>query len=151
MSAEYRTGPHTVYDIQYHFVWTTKYRYKVLTGEVAVRARDLIRQCCEARNVTILTGHVARDHVHLHCSSAPELAPARIAQFAKGRSSRLLQREFPHLHKRYWGRHLWARGYFCATVGRVTEDMIKAYIEQQEAARPEDVFRVEGEERLQPK
>ncbi len=144
--SEYRAGPHTVYDIQYHFVWGTKYRYKVLAGEVAVRARDLIRQCCEARSITILRGHVSRDHVHLDVSSPPELAPAKIAQYVKGRSSRLLQQEFPHLHKRYWGRHLWARGYFCASVGTVTEKMIQAYIEQQEQARPADVFRVEGEE-----
>ena len=144
--SEYRTGPHTVYDIQYHFVWVTKYRYKILEGEVAVRARDLIRQSCEVRNITILTGHVSKDHVHVHGSCPPEFAPAKIAQYLKGRSSRILRQEFPHLRKRYWGRHLWARGYFCASVGKLTEKMIQAYIEQQEQARPADVFRVEGEE-----
>ena len=143
MSEEYRKGPHTVYDIQYHFVWATKYRYKVLRGEVATRTRDLLRQSCEARNITILAGQVSKDHVHMHVSAPPKLGPSKIAQFLKGRSSRLLQQEFPHLHKRYWGRHFWARGYFCSTVGKVTEKMIKAYIEQQEKARPKDVFQVE--------
>ena len=99
--SEYRTGPHTVYDIQYHFVWVTKYRYKILAGEVAVRARDLIRQSCEPRNVTILTGNVSKDHVHVQVSCPPELAPANIAQYLKGRSSRILQQEFPHLRKLY--------------------------------------------------
>ena len=145
MGNEYRKGPHTVYDIQYHFVWVTKYRYQVLKGEVALRARDLIRQTCEARDITILAGHVSRDHIHLHISCPPELSPSKIAQYVKGRSSRLLQQEFRHLHKRYWGKHLWARGYFCASVGKVTEKMIAAYIEQQERARPKDVFRVEDE------
>lgn len=145
MSEEYRKGSHTVYDLQYHFVWVTKYRYCVLTGEVALRARDLIRQTCEARDITILSGHVGKDHVHLHVSCPPELAPCKVAQYVKGRSSRLIQREFPHLHKRYWGKHLWARGYFCASVGKVTEKMIQAYIEHQEKSLAEDVFRVEDE------
>jgi len=146
MGEEYRKGPHTVYDIQYHLVWVTKYRYHVLTGEVAVRARELIRQTCESRNITILGGHISKDHIHLHVSSPPELAPSKIAQYLKGRSSRLIQQEFPHLRKRYWGKHLWARGYFCASVGRVTEKMIAAYIEQQEKALPKDVFTISDEQ-----
>ena len=145
MSEEYRKGPHTVYDIQYHFVWVTKYRYHILTGDIAQRGKELICQTCEARNITILGGHVSKDHVHLHVSSTPELAPSKIAQYVKGRSSRLLQQEFPHLNKRYWGKHLWARGYFCATVGKMTEKMIAAYIEQQERAPSKDVFTVSEE------
>ncbi len=142
---EYRRGPHSIYDIQYHFVWVTKYRFEVLKGPVGVRARDLIRQTCEARNITVLSGHVSKDHVHIHVSCPPELAPSKIAQYLKGRSSRLLQKEFLHLRKRYWGKHLWARGYFCSTIGKVTEKMIRAYIEQQEKSLPKDVFSVEGE------
>jgi len=93
----------------------------------------------------ILGGHVSKDHIHLHVSSPPELAPSKIVQYVKGRSSRLVQQEFPHLRKRYWGKHLWARGYFCASVGQVTEKMIAAYIEQQEKAPPKDVFKVSDE------
>ena len=64
-------------------------------------------------------------------SCPPELAPAKVVQYLKGRSSRKLQDEFPELRKRYWGQHLWARGYFCASVGAVDEDTIKKYIENQ--------------------
>ena len=145
MSKEYRKGPHTIYDIQYHFVWVTKYRYHILKGDVALRVRNLIRQICEARNITILNGHVSHGHVHLHVSCPPEISPSKIAQYVKGRSSRLIQQEFPHLRKRYWGRHLWARGYFCATVGNVTEKMIAAYIASQEKASPKEAFTVSGE------
>jgi putative transposase len=63
-------------------------------------------------------------------------------QYIKGRSSRMLQDEFPHLKKRYWGQHLWARGYFCATAGTVTEEMIRQYIENQPTDGPEDAFQV---------
>ena len=145
MNDSYGKGPHTVHDIQYHFVWVTKYRYSILTRDIALRMRDLIRQICEARNITILTGHVSKDHVHLHVSSPPGLAPSKIAQYIKGRSSRLIQQEFPHLRKRYWGRHLWARGYFCVTIGKVTEKMIAAYIEQQERPPSDDDFGVSDE------
>ena len=139
---DYRRGSHTVYNIEYHLVWITKYRYHVLTGEVAVRARELIRQSCTSREITIVKGSMSRDHVHLLIFCPPTMSPADIAQYIKGRSSKMLQEEFPHLRKRYWGQHLWARGYFCATVGAVTEEMIKEYVENQEHEGPEDAFKI---------
>jgi putative transposase len=78
----------------------------------------------------IVTGHIDTDHVHLLLSSPPSLAPAKIAQYLKGRSSPILQDEYPQLKKRYWGQHLWGRGYFCATTGVITEETIKEYIEK---------------------
>ena len=100
---EYRRSAHAVWDIKYHVVWITKYRYKVLRGEVAERARDLLRQICMAREVTIIRGAVSPDHVHMLVVAPPQLSPAKLVQFLKGRSSRMLQREFPHLRKRFWG------------------------------------------------
>jgi putative transposase len=129
---EYREGAHTVYDLKYHLVWVTKYRYKVLQGEVALRAREIIRQVCMAREVKILKGHVSRDHVHVLVSCPPKLSVSAMAQYLKGKSSFVLLREFPELKRRYWGQHLWARGYFCASSGTVTDEMIKAYIAQQD-------------------
>jgi putative transposase len=64
-------GSHTVYDIEYHVVWTTKYRYKVLRGKIAVRLRELIRQGCEARNIKIVRGSIGKEHVHLLISCPP--------------------------------------------------------------------------------
>jgi len=116
----YRTSGHAIWDIKYHLIWITKYRYKVLRGEVAERARDVIRQICQAREVTIMHGAVSPDHVHILVSAPPLLAPPKFVQYVKGKSSRRLQEDFPHLRKRYWGQHLWARGYFCATVARWT-------------------------------
>jgi len=129
---EYNKGSHTVYDIKYHVIWVTKYRYKVLYKPIASRLRELIRQGCEARNITIVRGSIGKDHVHMLIGCSPNIAPSKIVQYLKGRSSRLIQDEFPELKKKYWGQHLWARGYFCATVGSVTEETIKKYIESQE-------------------
>jgi putative transposase len=118
-----------VFDLKYHVVWITTYRHKVLRGDVAERARDLIRQICAAREVTSVRGAISPDHIHMLL--APQLAPAKLVQFIKGRSSRMLQQEFPALRRRYWGQHLWARGYFCASVGAVDEATIRQYIENQ--------------------
>ena len=140
---DYRKGSHTVYDIQYHFVWVTKYRYQVLGGEVAKRVRELILQSCLSREIKIIKGHVSKDHIHILVSCPPQLSPSKVMQYLKGRSSRLLQDEFPHLKKRYWGRHVWARGYFCATVGTVTQEQIKEYIEKHESEPYVDDFTIE--------
>lgn len=125
----YRYGIHTVYQIEYHFVWVTKYRYKVLCGEVAERVREVVRQTCAAFEIRIVRGVVSKDHVHILVSAPPNLAPSEIMRRIKGRSASYLFEEFPHLKKRYWGQHFWARGYFCATVGQMTEEMIKQYLE----------------------
>ncbi len=140
---EYRKGGHTVYDIQYHFVWATKYRYQVLRGEVAERTRDMIRQVCMSRELTIIEGHVSIDHVHILVSCPPTLSPAKIVQYIQGVSSRKLQEEFSHLQKRYWGQPLWARGYFCATVGAVTHEQIQEYIAKHEEQSPDENFHVD--------
>ncbi|CAE6484561.1 transposase [Nitrosomonas nitrosa] len=142
---DYRYGSHTVYQIEYHFVWVTKYRYKILKGEIAERVRELVRQTCEAFEIRIVQGVVSKDHVHILVSCPPEMAPSEIMRRIKGRTSSYLFEEFPHLKKRYWGRHFWARGYFCATVGQMTEEMIKQYLENHFEPNPNDNFKMEPE------
>ncbi len=122
-------GGHTLYDLKYHIVWITKYRYQVLRGDIALRARDLIREICQSREVSVIRGSLAPGHVHILVSSPPSLSVSDLVQYVKSRSSHKLQREFPSLRKRYEGQPLWARGYFCATVGAVDEERIKAYTE----------------------
>jgi putative transposase len=111
----YRRGAHTVYEIHLHLVWTTKYRKAVMRGDVAMRVRELIRQVCRAEEVDILKGHVSKDHVHLFVSIPPQVTISRLVQRLKGKSSHRLLAEFAHLRKAFWGRHLWARGYFCCS------------------------------------
>src|SRR5580698_170792 len=101
--SEYRKNAHSVWDVKYHIIWVTKYGYKVFRGEVATRTRDLLRQICQGREVVIVQGAVSPDHIHMLVSVPPQLAPAKLVQYLKGRSSRLLQDEFPQLKKRYWG------------------------------------------------
>lgn len=144
MAHEYRQGAHTVYDIKMHLVWVTKYRHKVLRGDVGVRTRDLVRQVCASREIKILKGHVGVDHVHLMVSMPPSLSVSQMMQYVKGKSSRVMLQEFAELKRRYWGQHLWARGYFCASSGTVTDEMVKGYIASQDVP-PDDGFRVADE------
>jgi len=122
---EYRHSAHATFDLKYHVIWITKYRYKILRGRIAERARDLIREVCQTRDVVIIRGAISPDHIHMLVSCEPDLSPAKLLQYLKGRSSSRLRDEFPELRKRYWGQPLWARGYFCASVGAVDEDTIK--------------------------
>ena len=138
----YKSGSHTRYDIKYHIVWITKYRKSILEGPVAERLRELIRQICQQNEVTILKGHVSKDHLHLLVSCSPGLSVSRLVQKLKGTSSYKLFSEFAHLRKQYWGQHLWSRGYFVATTGTVTDEIIKEYIANQDSVQPDDDFRI---------
>ena len=134
----YRKTAHSVYDLKYHIVWITKYRKPILRGEIGKRVRELIRQTCASLDVYIVKGHVSKDHVHLLVSVPPNLAVSELVKRLKGRSSRLLLEEFGELRKAYWGRHLWARGYFVASSGNVTDEIIAEYIEKQAQLAPEE-------------
>jgi len=96
-----------------------------------LRVRELIQQTSASLDVYIEKGHVAKDHVHLLVSVPPDLAVSELVQRLKGRSSRLMMQEFGELSKAYWGKHLWARGYFVASTGNVTDEIIAEYIEKQ--------------------
>ena len=123
-----RKSSHSVHNLQVHLVFSTKYRYHVLQGEVQKRCRDLLRQSCNALDIQILKGVVSKDHIHLHLSYPPKLSVSDIAKRLKGRSARKLLQEYPHLKKRYWGGHFWGIGYGCWSVGNLTDEMLQEYL-----------------------
>lgn len=84
---EYRSSSHTAYDIKYHFVWITKYRCKILRGKIAIRAREILKQGCEANGFVILKGSVGSDHVHMLLSCPTDIAPSKIMQRCWGQKS----------------------------------------------------------------
>ena len=138
----YKKSSHTTYDLKYHLIWCTKYRYRILTGEVGIRCRDLIREICAANYVDIVSGSMSPDHVHLLVGIPPSLAIFRLLQYIKGKSSRKLHIEFRHLKKRYWGQHLWGRGYYAVTVCQLNEHDVQEYIENQEQHHRKDNFSI---------
>jgi len=95
--------------------------------------------------VYAIKGHVSKDHVHMLVSVPPNLAVSDLMQRLKGRSSRKLLQEYDELRREFWGRHLWARGYFAASSGNVTDEVIAEYIAsqgQRSAPDEEDTFTV---------
>jgi len=125
-------GAHTKFDLKVHLVWVPKYRKKVLSGAVAMRVRDLLRQIAMEHELEIVSGKVARDHVHLFIGYRPTQHISQIVQWLKGISSRVLLQEFPHLRKQFWARHVWARGYLAVSSGTITDEMVQQYIDEQE-------------------
>ena len=128
---KYRKTSHAVYDVNYQFVWITKYRKPVLLGDVATRLRDMIREICKSMDIDIIRGHVSKGHVHLFVSVPPYHSTSTVMKRVKGKTSRNLLSESRLLARQFWGRHLWARGYFAATSGIVTDEVITQYIETQ--------------------
>ena len=124
-------GAHTQYDIQVHVVWLTKYRKKILIGKIVFRLKELLMQGCSAKGITIIKGNIQSDHIHLLLSIPATLSIAQVMQYLKGRSSKKLQEEFSSLRKQFWGQHMWATGYFCRSVGKITDEIIKDYIDNQ--------------------
>jgi len=123
-----RKGSHSVHQLQVHIVWSTKYRYAVLQGEIQLRCRDLIRQVCDTLDVRILKGVVSKDHVHLHLSYPPKVSVSDMVKRIKGRSARMLLDEFSELKRRYWGQHLWGIGYGSWSTGNITDEMVQEYL-----------------------
>ena len=139
----YRTSSHSVYDIKYHIVWITKFRKPILTGIVGERVRELIREICRQHDVDIIKGHVSKDHVHIFVSVPPNISVSKLVQRLKGKSSYKLLTENKGLSHQFWGRHFWARGYFVASSGNVTDEVIMKYIGDQGKEPKDDNFKVE--------
>ncbi|MDW3191894.1 MAG: IS200/IS605 family transposase [Cytophagales bacterium] len=137
--AEYqRSNSHSVSRLSAHLVWSTKYRYSILKGDIQVRCRKLLTQICDSEDVRILKGVVSQDHVHMHIEYPPSKSISNLVKRLKGRSSLMLQQEFPDLKKRYWGRHFWAIGYGCWSTGNITDEMLDEYLEHHRRSDEDD-------------
>ena len=126
----YRKSSHAVYRCEYHFVWVPKYRYQVLVKEVKPRLKEILTELCEWLDITIIEGAICSDHVHMYLSMPPKYSSAQVMKVLKGKSAEYLRKEFVELRKRYWGMHIWARGYFVSTVG-IDREIIRQYVKKQ--------------------
>ena len=113
-----------------------------MVGVVAERVRELIRGICKENDVEIIKGHVSKDNVHLFVSVPPFMAISKLVQYLKGKSSYKLLLENKQLSKEFWGRHVWGRGYFVATSGNITDEIIIEYIENQDIGKKDEDFTI---------
>jgi putative transposase len=142
--SDYRYGGHTVSRLTVHLVWVTKYRYKVLTGDIQKRCRELLIQVCDTEDVRILSGVVSKDHIHMHIEYPPSVSISNLVKRMKGRASRLLQKEYTELSKRYWGKHLWGIGYGAWSTGNITEEIVQEYLKRHKSSSNDtEAFKVD--------
>ncbi|MFT6337737.1 MAG: putative transposase [Halioglobus sp.] len=113
-----------------------------MSGEVARRTRELLREICKSNDVEILKGHVSTNHIHMFVSVPPHLSVSKLVQLLKRKRSRKLMSEFKSLSKQFWGRHLWGRGYFVASSGNVTDEVIMEYIKNQDLESEDGDFKI---------
>jgi len=129
--AKYWTGTHTKHRLQCHLVWIPKYRKRVLTGEIAIRLKNLLYEACEINRWRINEIAIQKDHIHMLIQIKPRDSVGKVVQILKGGTSRVIRKEYPELEEFLWGDSLWADGYFAESVGEVDEAVVKKYIKQQ--------------------
>jgi len=131
-----KASAHAVYDLKYHFVWTPKYRKKLLIGEVAEAVREIVQSVAEAYGMEIDTMEVMEDHVHVFLSAPPRYSPARVMQIMKSISAREIFARFPWLRRKLWGGEFWGDGYFVRSIGdQVTSEIIRRYKQYQKSPK----------------
>lgn len=128
MTQQYRRKNSSVSLVNYHLVWIPKRRKKILVGDIERRLRQIIWEVCQQNDWVIIALEIMPDHVHLFVNVPPDIAPHKVANAIKGRSSRLLRQEFPHLLKLP---SLWTNSYFVSTAGNVSSETVKRYIDEQ--------------------
>jgi putative transposase len=142
----YRRTAHTRFDIKFHFVWITKYRKKLLGGDVGHRLGKYVRDICSELEVEIIKGHVINKYDNMFMQCPPYISPSYLMQRVKGKTLRKLLQQFSHLNKACCGGHLWARGFFVPSSGNVTDEVIMEYIRTQDVTKDDgDIWVEEGD------
>ena len=132
MTHQFKKLTHSIYECKYHFVFCPKYRYQIFKDEVAEYVRQQIYRLCQEKDgIEVLELNVQPDHVHLIVSIAPKYAVASFMGYLKGKLAIRLFDRYEKLGRRYWGRHLWSRGYCVSTIG-LDEEKIRKYVKWQE-------------------
>ncbi len=132
---------HTRWKCQYHIVFIPKYRKKILYGKLKKDVKEILKKLCEYKKVEIIEGAVCSDHVHLCVCIPPKISVSDFMGYLKGKSALMVYDKNPQLASK-WDKSFWARGYYVATVGNITEEAIKMYIqEQQEESKKEETRR----------
>ncbi len=137
MSKAFKRLSHTIYECKYHIVFYPKYRFRILEGEVAGFVLKNVYQLLGYKEkVEVLEANVQPDHVHMVVSIPPKYSVSSLMGYLKWKLALRLFQRYEKLGKRYWGRHIWSRGYCVSTVG-LDEEKIRLYVKWQEQKEKE--------------
>lgn len=122
-----------VYNVNYHLVWSVKYRHALLTQKIEERFKEICHDIAKEKDFILHKIEVGeQDHVHVFVSGHPKIAPSYMAKMLKGISARKLFVEYPELKKKCWKGRLWNSSYYLETIGSTSEENIKKYIDRQQ-------------------
>ena len=132
MTHQFKRLSHTIYECKYHIVFCPKYRQRIFNEEMGEYTRQQIYELCRQKEkVEVLELNIQPDHIHLVVSVAPKYSISEFMGYLKGKLALRLFQQYEQLGKRYWGRHLWTRGYCVSTIG-LDEEKIRKYVKWQE-------------------
>ena len=138
MTREFKKLSHTLYECKYHIVFCPKYRYRILRGDIAEYVEREIENLCRHKDeVVVVEANVQADHIHLVLAIPPKYAVSNIMGYLKGKLAIRLFNQYEQVRRRYWGQHLWSRGYCVSTVG-LDEEQIRKYVRWQEEREKRD-------------
>lgn len=129
MEKRFKSSSHATYNCAYHLIWCPKYRRNILIGDIEKRLKELLIQKANEQKWTIENMEVMPDHVHVFIKANPTDSPMHIVSQLKGHSASVLRKEFPNLKTQL--PCLWTRSYFCESVGHISEETVKKYINEQ--------------------
>lgn len=125
---QYRKSRKAIFFCQYHLIWCPRYRRQLLIDDIKKRLENILPDIAHSRYAKIVSMEIMPDHVHVLIESEPKMAPHRIVQYMKGRTSNILRKEFPQLLKMPT---LWTRSYFLSTIGQISTENVQEYIKNQ--------------------
>jgi len=137
MSNRFRKLSHTVYECKYHIVFCSKYRFRIFKGEIGEYAKQQTYILCRQKDlIEVMELNILEDHVHLVMSIPPKYSVSAVMGYLKGKLSIKLFQKYERLGKRFWGQHLWSRGFCVSTIG-LDEEKIRKYVKWQETKEKE--------------
>ena len=120
-----------VYNMGYHIVWSVKYRKEVLVGKIETSLKEILIEIANEKDFIIKEIECDRDHIHIFVSAKPKISPSYLYKMMKGISARKLFVEYPELKKHLWGGKLWNPSTYVETIGHISEETIRKYIQDQ--------------------
>lgn len=122
---------HTKWLCKYHIIFCPKYRRKIIYNKIRESIRDIIKDLCKWKGITIEEGHLMPDHIHLLLSIPPKYSVSQIMGYLKGKSAMMIFERHSNLKYKFGNRNFWSTGYYVSTVGMNTATIAK-YIREQE-------------------
>lgn len=125
-----------VYNCHYHLIWVTKYRKQIFnTDEKQQAMKQLLYKIAGLNEIQIKTIEVMPDHIHLLITFPPRLSITNVTKSFKGASARLWFQKYPETKSQVWSGHLWSRSYYVGTVGNMSKETVRKYIQNQRTSK----------------